>query len=93
MPRVFNLKSECAIYDVAAGEISCSNCAAYWTTDDSYHWYREGACGCGAGTQLENYDAVTDNAEYDDTGYIGKLVINDDGNAFCPVCGLGELKP
>lgn len=29
-----------------------------WTTDDAYHWYRDGACGLGAGTQLEDYEWV-----------------------------------
>jgi len=86
MPKVFTLKTECALYDVAEGEISCPHCRAYWSTDDNYHWYREGSCGCGAGTQLENYDAVES-----ESGLIGKLAIND-GKAFCPVCGLGILQ-
>lgn len=31
---------------------------AYWYTDDGYHWYYQGSCGSGAGTQLEDYDFV-----------------------------------
>jgi len=86
MPKVFTRKTECALYDVADGEISCPHCRTYWSTDDSYHWYREGSCGCGAGTQLENYDAIEGEA-----GVIGQLVINDKNQAFCPVCGQGIL--
>lgn len=55
----------------------------YWTTDDGYHWYREGCCGCGARTQLEAYEASDDPA---DKGK-GKIYIDEDGNGYCPVTG------
>jgi hypothetical protein len=55
----------------------------YWSTDDGYHWYFQGACGYGAGAQLETYDA-TDNPE--ELGQ-GKVYVDEDGQAFCPITG------
>lgn len=83
----FDLKGEIGLYDSAYGLIRCPHCKTYWQTDDNYHWYREGACGLGAKTQLERY-----NAESGSEGKEGILVVTEDGNAFCPACGLGILK-
>ncbi|MCP4708398.1 MAG: hypothetical protein GY869_07230 [Planctomycetes bacterium] len=54
-----------------------------WQTDDAYHWYRDGACGLGAGTELQEY-AASDDPQ--DRGQ-GKLYIDQDDNGYCPVCG------
>ena len=61
----------------------------YWTTDDGYHWYAEGSCGFGAGTQLEDYERVEieDREEWEQ----GKLCVLEDGTGLCPICGA-ELK-
>jgi hypothetical protein len=66
----------------------------YWTTDDGCHWYREGACGRGAGTQLETYERVTvigcdeDLVEGTTQEWVaGSLCVLDTGDGFCPVCG------
>jgi hypothetical protein len=69
----------------------------YWRTDDAYHYYAEGACGRGAGTQLEDYDreeielpedvddaAIQVAARLQDEK---KLYFTNDGRAFCPICG------
>ncbi len=85
-PMVFDQLSECALFGVADGSISCSHCDANWTTDDSYHWYHDGCCGLGAGTQLENYDATEG-----EHGIEGKVVVTEDGEAFCPMCSQGKL--
>ena len=82
-PMVFDLMDECGIYMVADGSISCSNCDANWSTDDAYHWYNDGS---SVGTELQEYDA-TEGSE----GIEGKVVVNEDGEAFCPKCGHGKL--
>ncbi len=86
-PVVFNLKNEMGLFDVADGIIRCSHCKTYWQTDDNVHWYREGACGLGAGTKLNDYDV-----ESGVNGKKGVLVVTEDSNAFCPVCGQGQLQ-
>jgi hypothetical protein len=70
----------------------------HWTTDDGYHWYREGACGRGAGAQLEAYDRVrlVDAEEELTEGssrewVAGSLCVTEAGEGLCPVCG-GELR-
>jgi len=57
----------------------------YWSTDDAYHWYSQGACGCGAGQQLEDYERreITDPDEWEK----GVLCYFGDGRALCPLCG------
>jgi hypothetical protein len=98
-PRIFDINGqhdETAILCNADGAIGCSECEAYWRTDDAYHYYRDGACGCGAGTELQEYDRVElDDLDEDispddipaQTELRGKLVIDPDGNGYCPDCG------
>lgn len=67
----------------------------YWYTDDGCHWYFQGTCGFGAGTQLEEYDRVkfddeglNDDGEHiDDVKGTGVLCVDDDGNGYCPITG------
>ncbi len=51
-----------------------------WWTDDTYHWYEDGATIL---PQLETYDFS------DDEKMKGKDVIyvDEDGNGYCPICG------
>lgn len=86
-PRAFDLNYECGLYMVTDGSISCPECGMYWQTDDTYHWYAEGSCGFNAGTELQEYDAVEGTR-----GKRGKVVVNEDGEAFCPCCGKGKLE-
>ena len=86
-PKIFDLNYECALYGTADGSITCSDCGANWTTDDNYHWYQDGCCGLGAGTELQEYDTVEGSE-----GCEGKVVVTEDGEAFCPVCGAGKLE-
>ena len=60
----------------------------HWYTDDAYHWYYQGSCGFGAGTQLEKYEAVNldDEEEAETPWEPGKLFIKD-GVGYCPHCG------
>lgn len=84
-PRVFEVIEEAGMYDVARGSIGCK-CGAYWTTDDGSHWYAEGSCGHGAGTQLEAYDVkeIETPADWE----AGKLCIQSDERiGLCPKCG------
>ena len=61
----------------------------YWTTDDGCHWYADGACGYGAGTQLEQYDRKDlEPGEQPEPGY---LCVDADGHGYCPICG-GRLE-
>ena len=55
----------------------------FWSTDDGYHWYYQGACGYGAGPQLETYTATDDAEERGE----GKVFVDDDGQAYCPITG------
>lgn len=84
-PRVFEASE--SMFDEARGSIYCTGdrdaCGAYWDTDDANHWYREGSCGLGAGTQLERYDrVVSEDAPWE----AGKLFVRD-REALCPCCG------
>jgi hypothetical protein len=66
------------------------DCGAYWHTDDGSHWYRDGSCGSGAGTQLEEYDVVEIEETLGDSAPVehrGKLVVDDTGAMYCPCCG------
>lgn len=82
-PVVFDQIDECALYGVSNGSINCSHCNANWSTDDSYHWYNDGS---SVGTELQEYDA-TEGTE----GIEGKVVVTEDGEAFCPMCCTGKL--
>lgn len=55
----------------------------YWSTDDGYHWYFQGACGYGAGKQLETYEATDDPKERGE----GKVYVEDNRTAYCPLTG------
>jgi hypothetical protein len=57
----------------------------YWQTDDGYHWYDDGCCGHGAGTQLEAYDRK--DIETPDEWEPGFLCVDPDGTGYCPKCG------
>lgn len=57
----------------------------YWSTDDASHWYADGACGCGAGTELQEYDRREIDSR--DDWESGVLCIDADGNGYCPICG------
>jgi hypothetical protein len=61
----------------------------YWNTDDAYHFYYQGTCGYGAGTQLEHYErkAIESQEEWES----GLLCYFEDGKALCPKCG-GKLE-
>lgn len=93
-PVIFEVPDEgVAILDYARGNISCSECAAYWYTDDAYRWYEDGSA---RGTNLEAYPMVNaETDEGDDDGNKGPregvLFVDEDGNAHCPCCGTGHL--
>jgi len=83
-PRVFVIDNddELAIFDFRRATIFCSgNEAHWWSTDDGHHWYADGACGRGAGAQLEKYPIVETD---DETPTIRVL---DDQTGLCPLCG------
>jgi hypothetical protein len=46
-PRIFRDNGELSLLSHNDGYMGCDNpdCEATWSTDDSYHWYSEGACG------------------------------------------------
>lgn len=57
--RVFRDREDCFLM-WQNGYIACENNHEHnWSTDDGYHWYDQGSCGCGAGQQLEKYDRVS----------------------------------
>jgi hypothetical protein len=87
-PKVFEIcggSDGTEIFDNARGGIGCSDCDSNWSTDDANSWYNDGACGMGAGTQLEAYDRTK--AEDGDEWTEGKLHITADGDMLCPDCG------
>ena len=57
----------------------------WWSTDDAYHWYADGGCGLGAGTQLEQYDRkeIDNRSDWER----GILCVDPDGRGYCPKCG------
>lgn len=87
-PRVFEVEGD-TMFDQARGSIYCTGdrdaCGAYWDTDDANHWYREGACGAGAGMQLEKFDRTEE--KKGETRETGKLHVLEDGSGLCPYCG------
>ena len=85
-PRVFKLTNEGGIYTVANGYIRCDGCGTFWETDDDSHWYHKGCCGLGAGTRLELYDFKSG-----EDGEENSVVVTEDCEAFCPMCGEGRL--
>jgi hypothetical protein len=56
----------------------------HWSTDDCYHWYDNGCCGC-LYKQLETYE-VKDLTEEDNNWEPGKLCV-ENGVGYCPICG------
>jgi hypothetical protein len=87
-PRVFEVE-ETSIFDNAHASIYCTGdrdkCGAYWDTDNANDWYREGAAGFGAKTQLEAYDRTEQDKGEEWTE--GKLHVQSDGSGLCPCCG------
>jgi len=78
--------TELAIFDDQRGTISCDKCEANWSTGDGYHFYADGACGVGAGKELQEYEVFDlDGAAWQE----GKLC-HDGEVGFCPKCG-GDL--
>lgn len=62
-----------------------------WNTDDGCHYYYQGSCGLGAGTQLEEFEAIDLDEEPDEDEEVptwepGKLFIKE-GVGYCPHCG------
>lgn len=132
-PRVFRCNDECAIFDNARASIWCPECEANWSTDDAYHWYFEGACGWGAGKELQDFEIIKEEdweeQEVDERepreinpilgeklgeitdlftgetsdvqnvteikllGIKGSVLVNEDGDGYCPCCGKGILYP
>lgn len=89
-PRVFRVTTDEAteIFDFRRGTIFClgGDESHWWTTDDAgAHWHFEGACGRGAGTQLERYECK--NLSPRDEWTAGFLYVNDEGEGLCPLCG------
>ena len=60
-------------------------CEMYWYTDDGCNWYAEGACGAGAGMQLEEYPRTKEDDGEEWTP--GHLHVRSDGSMQCPCCG------
>lgn len=88
--RIFEVSGEeTSIFDNARATIYCTGdrdeCGAYWDTDDANHWYREGSCGMGAGTQLEAYDRTSE--DDGQSWEAGKLHVKSDRSGLCPCCG------
>ena len=87
-PRVFEVNGDGeSMFDQAHANIYCTgdNCEANWYTDDGCHWYRDGSCGAGAGTQLEAYDRASE--DNGDQWTEGVLFVKSDRSALCPCCG------
>jgi hypothetical protein len=95
-PRIFRVTDddELALFDFRRGSIFCDGPDQHWwTTDDAYHWYRDGTCGRNAPPQLESYERLTliDEGAADDgethEWVRGKLCVTESGDGLCPVCG------
>lgn len=92
-PTIFQVTADEAtdIFDFRRGTISCTGDGEegeghFWTTDDGSHWYADGACCRGAGTQLERYERKTFN-EQDAEWERRQLCVLEDGSGLCPLCG------
>lgn len=57
----------------------------YWTTDDGWHFYYEGACGLGAGKELDKYVTSFDPAHKGDGIHV--YVDEESNTAYCPLTG------
>jgi len=59
-----------------------------WRTDDGYHWYPDGICGKNH-KQLETYEILKEEEEEQvaERGKDRKIHVDEDGNAYCPLCG------
>ncbi len=57
----------------------------YWDTDDGCHWYFQGSCGCGAGTELQDFPCkeISSRDEWEE----GYLCVLEDGTGLCPLTG------
>jgi len=115
-PRVFRLDEheELGIFDYAQATIHCEGgreelegkgrIVHWWWTDDGCHFYAEGACGRGAGQQLEAYERVrVDDLPgawrewkqgrlfyaHDESEFDGRTLKR--GEGLCPICG-GRLQ-
>lgn len=87
-PRVFRVVSDepVDLFDYRRGTVTCrGEDPHWWSTDDGSHWYFEGACGRGAGTQLEVYERHerTDGEIWEE----GVLITTTEGKGLCPLCG------
>lgn len=84
--RIFETGETC-MFDNAHATIYCTgdDCEKSWHTGDANHWYDDGACGLGAGTQLEKFDRTseTDGEAWEQ----GKLHVLADRSGLCPCCG------
>lgn len=58
----------------------------YWTTDDGYNFYHEGAFGLGAGEKLDHYK-VSYNPEHKGDG-VHVYVDEENNAAYCPISGF-----
>ena len=58
----------------------------YWTTDDGYNFYHEGACGHGAGKMLSEYKVSYDPAHKGDSVHV--YVDQENNTAYCPISGF-----
>jgi len=91
-PKVFAAEDQILFF--ADAHVACDKCDAHWQTDDTVHWYRDGACGVGAGTQLEDYVAHVLDGENEDADTDGLLVFDPErGEVRCPCCENGKLRP
>jgi hypothetical protein len=89
-PRVFEVSGEeMSIFDNARASIYCTGdrdaCGACWDTDNANNWYRDGAAGFGAKTQLEAYDRTEQ--DKGESWEAGKLHVQSDRSGLCPCCG------
>ena len=99
-PKCFEIDDNCGSFlSFADGYISCPN-GHNWYTDDNYHFYADGACGIGAGKQLEEYEVKEielDQVEQmqQELSKYKELVpdsnaprfTDSDNNGYCPICG------
>lgn len=102
-PKVFQVEDTYALYDNARAGIVETNVpdpgpelpglrppeepAPYWSTDSGYHWYRDSACGLGAGRELQTYEVSNDPTDRGN----GKIYVDPDGVAYGPLRG-GKLE-
>lgn len=100
-PKAFDVGGEygsddTAIFDNAKANIYCTgkDCDSSWYTDDGYHWYDN-----GSGENLEKLERVVLSGEPSApnaveviaarkiAGLGRALIVDSDGNGYCPDCG------